>query len=132
MAISANVSMQTRREVYRRDGYRCALCDNDRYIQIHHVIPRGQGGPKDNPENMITLCSDCHALAHGINLRDVDMNDGMMEQAIVEYMADLYAEQGHVWNPWGKPKKPTPWRDSYPHGTPTDSTYPHFEREEGP
>ena len=70
--ISANVNYNIRKAVYRRDGYRCALCDSTRYLQIHHIIPRGQGGPKDNPENMITLCADCHALAHGIDLRDVE------------------------------------------------------------
>ena len=67
--LSANLTKETRKSIYRRDGYRCALCDSTRFLQIHHVVPRGQGGT-DSPHNLICLCSDCHALAHGTNLRD--------------------------------------------------------------
>jgi len=33
-----------RRGVYKRDGWRCALCDSTDGLQIHHVKPRGKGG----------------------------------------------------------------------------------------
>lgn len=107
--ISAGIDKQTRKRVYRRDGYRCALCDSTRYIQIHHVVPRGKGGPVNNEQNLITLCADCHALAHGTNLRDyADFADPerQVNQAIIEYLADLYACEGIVWNPWGKNRNP--------------------------
>lgn len=101
MAISANISKETRKRVYKRDGYRCALCDSTRYIQIHHVVPRGKGGPH-TMHNLICLCSDCHALAHGTDLRGFGASAEDVEQAIVEYLADLYAEDGVIWNPWTK------------------------------
>ena len=41
--ISANIPTSTRKAIYRRDGYRCALCDSTQYLQIHHIIPRGKG-----------------------------------------------------------------------------------------
>lgn len=97
--MNANISKETRKQVYRRDGWRCALCDSTRYIQIHHVIPRGEGGP-NTVQNLITLCSDCHGLAHGMDLRGWGAKPEDVQQAIVEYMADFYAEQGTVWNPW--------------------------------
>lgn len=97
--ISANITKETRLKVYRRDGYRCALCDSTKYLQIHHVIPRGEGGT-NTVEKLICLCSDCHALAHGTNLRDwVDIDQEAICQAITEYMADMYAPD---WNPWHK------------------------------
>lgn len=101
--ISAKINNNTRKAVYRRDGWRCALCDSTKYIQIHHIVKRSQGG-SNSMHNLITLCADCHALAHGMDLRglaDVEM-DRPVDQAIVEYMADLYAEQGVIWNPWNK------------------------------
>ena len=99
--ISANLTNQTRKAIYRRDGYRCALCDSTRFIQVHHVVPRGQGGPSGNVMNLITLCSDCHALAHGTNLRDlVDVDQETIQHAIIEYLADYYAGEGYLWNPW--------------------------------
>lgn len=95
--ISASVPNATRRTVYRRDGWRCALCDDPRHLQIHHVIPRSEGG-SDFPENLITLCSKCHALAHGTKLFETDLQQEDVEQACVEYVSDLYAEEG--WYPF--------------------------------
>lgn len=43
--LSAKVSNQTRKAVYARDGYRCALCDSTKYIQIHHLVKRSQAAP---------------------------------------------------------------------------------------
>lgn len=105
--ISAKISNNVRKAVYRRDGWRCALCDSTKYIQIHHIVKRSQGGG-NHPHNLITLCADCHALAHGMDLRglmDVEM-DRPVDQAIVEYMADLYACEGVVWNPWNREARP--------------------------
>lgn len=98
--MSAKLTNQERKAIYRREGYRCALCDSTRYLQIHHVISRGSGGT-NHPHNLICLCSDCHALAHGINLNDWDATQEDVEQAIVEYLSDLYAEE--VWNPYRNP-----------------------------
>lgn len=111
--MNANISNKIRRDIYKRDGFRCALCDSTDGLQIHHVIPRGVGG-SNSPMNLICLCWRCHNAAHdGMafdairksitseelrRLHATVMAD--MEQACVEYVADLYAEQGEVWNPW--------------------------------
>jgi len=88
--ISANITNETRRAVYRRDGYRCALCDSTQYLQVHHYVPRSHGG-SDSPENLICLCMRCHALVHGTKLDDGDMTPEDVQQACLEYLADLYA-----------------------------------------
>ena len=38
--ISANLSKSERRAIYKRDGYRCALCDSPQGLQIHHIVFR--------------------------------------------------------------------------------------------
>lgn len=97
--ISANIDNTLRRQIYRRDCYACAICDDSRHLQIHHVVHRSQGGP-NSEMNLITLCPKCHALAHGTNLFDTDdLTQEDAEQAIVEYLADYYAPD---WNPWAK------------------------------
>lgn len=90
--ISANIPNSTRRAVYKRDGYRCALCDSTQFLQIHHYCPRSMGG-NDTPHNLITLCADCHALVHGTTLRDWQqtMSQDDADQACAEYLGDLYA-----------------------------------------
>ena len=86
-----------RKAIYRRDGFQCALCGCTRYLQLHHYIPRGKGG-LDTPHNLITLCSDCHALAHGFNAHDYpDMSPEAVGQSILEYLADYYAPDWHPW-----------------------------------
>ena len=61
--IGAGIPNDTRRAVYKRDDYQCALCGDPRRLQIHHAVHRSAGG-SDFPENLITLCWRCHAAAH--------------------------------------------------------------------
>lgn len=89
--ISANISNSLRRKIYAREGFRCALCDSTKYLQIHHYCKRSLGG-NDTEHNLICLCADCHALAHGTNLRDwQDVTQEDIEQGCAEYLGDLYA-----------------------------------------
>ncbi|MFO7655055.1 MAG: HNH endonuclease [Candidatus Krumholzibacteriia bacterium] len=59
----ARVSPAARRRVLARDGYRCRACSRTRFLEVHHVEPRGRGG-SNRPANLVTLCSGCHALVH--------------------------------------------------------------------
>lgn len=101
---SAGIDRETRKRVYKRDGYRCALCDDTRTIQIHHVVPRGKGGPMENEMNLITLCPKCHCLVHGTDIDNVGISKKQVQQAIVEYLSELYACEGIIWNPWSPEK----------------------------
>ena len=100
--MSAKISTETRRQVYRRDGFRCALCDNVHGLQIHHFIPRSAGG-SNQPMNLVTLCWKCHAVVHGTRIADYPdyVDADFIEQAIAEYLGDLYASQGKEWYPFG-------------------------------
>ena len=47
-----------------RDGYKCQCCgEKDCRLEVHHLLPRSRGG-SDKLANLITLCTDCHHLAH--------------------------------------------------------------------
>lgn len=48
-----------RREVFRRDGGRCAVCGTDELLQFDHVIPVALGGAS-TPENLQLLCAPCN------------------------------------------------------------------------
>ncbi len=88
--ISARIGNKTRKKVYARDHYQCALCDSTKFIQIHHYCPRGQGG-NDTLHNLITLCSTCHGLVHGVTVPEWDITPEEVDQACCEYLADYYA-----------------------------------------
>jgi len=48
-----------RRQVLRRDGWRCQSCGTMANLEVHHKQFRSQSG-QDSEENLITLCVDCH------------------------------------------------------------------------
>ena len=105
--ISSSIDRKTRKAVYRRDHYRCALCDSPKYIQVHHAIPRSDGGSRDSEHNLITLCQHCHMLAHGqLPTNDYWASPEEMAQEIVVYLADLYAPN---WWPWRNGYHPGTW-----------------------
>jgi 5-methylcytosine-specific restriction endonuclease McrA len=49
--------------VLRRDGWRCQLCGVMANLEVHHREFRSHSG-RDSEENLITLCTPCHATLH--------------------------------------------------------------------
>lgn len=80
-----DIDSRTRQEVHRRDGYRCVYCGRtDKPIELAHYISRSQGG-LGVPQNLISLCIDCHRYYDG-NYR----ND--MKGFFTEYLKSAYAD----------------------------------------
>ena len=52
-----------RREVLRRDGWRCQSCGSMSNLEVHHQQFRSRAGA-DSEQNLITLCSTCHKAEH--------------------------------------------------------------------
>lgn len=49
----------SRRNVMRRDDFKCQYCGKRSELTIDHVIPKSRGG-KDTWENLITACDKCN------------------------------------------------------------------------
>lgn len=52
---------EVRTAIMGRDGGRCAICGRDDDLHVHHI---DLDPTNDAPENLVTLCSICHARAH--------------------------------------------------------------------
>jgi 5-methylcytosine-specific restriction endonuclease McrA len=52
-----------RQQVLRRDGWRCQLCGTISNLEVHHQQFRSHVGA-DSEQNLISLCTACHATAH--------------------------------------------------------------------
>jgi 5-methylcytosine-specific restriction endonuclease McrA len=68
------LSAAQKHAVFKRDGGRCThvgldgkRCCEDKWLQVHHIILVSQGGSNE-PENLTTLCSFHHDLAHQLSL----------------------------------------------------------------
>ncbi len=55
-----------KKKVFERDNFACQKCKIQdktlRILEAHHITPLCMGG-KDEIDNLITLCSDCHHFA---------------------------------------------------------------------
>jgi 5-methylcytosine-specific restriction endonuclease McrA len=52
-----------RQHVLHRDSWRCQSCGSMSNLEIHHKQFRSHSG-HDSEENLITLCTRCHANTH--------------------------------------------------------------------
>jgi ATP-dependent DNA helicase RecQ len=52
-----------RQQILNRDGWRCQSCGTMSNLEIHHKQFRSHSGD-DSEENLITLCTACHARMH--------------------------------------------------------------------
>jgi ATP-dependent DNA helicase RecQ len=52
-----------RQQILRRDGWRCQSCGTMSNLEVHHQQFRSHTGHACE-ENLITLCTPCHATAH--------------------------------------------------------------------
>jgi ATP-dependent DNA helicase RecQ len=52
-----------RNQVLRRDGWRCQACGTMSNLEVHHKEFRSHSGD-DSEQNLITLCTACHAALH--------------------------------------------------------------------
>jgi len=89
-----------REYVLFRDGHKCQCCKGkfrDSKLHVHHIESRKTGG--DAPNNLITLCSKCHAMYHrgeidlpkttrrGTSLRDAAQM-GIMRKALFKRLIE--------------------------------------------
>lgn len=51
--------LEKRAQVMARDGYACVMCHGTADLDVHHIVPRRDGG-KDEVSNLQTLCRRCH------------------------------------------------------------------------
>jgi 5-methylcytosine-specific restriction endonuclease McrA len=52
-----------RQQILRRDGWRCQSCGTMSNLEVHHNQFRSHSGD-DSEQNLIILCTACHANTH--------------------------------------------------------------------
>lgn len=91
-------SSQVRDIALRRAGGKCECCEEpgfatprgEVYLETHHVIPLGLGGP-DEPWNVVALCPNDHRRAH------VSMDRAELQQSLIQKLVDTYPESAPHW-----------------------------------
>lgn len=93
-----------REYVLCRDGHKCQCCkgkSKDSKLRVHHIESRKTGG--NAPNNLITLCSECHAKYHrgeiklpknikrGTSLKDAAVM-GIMRKSVFVRLKELFGD----------------------------------------
>lgn len=58
-----NLPKKIRLFVFERDAYMCRSCNDNTGIAPHHITFRSAGGTH-SPDNLVTLCFNCHRKVH--------------------------------------------------------------------
>ena len=93
-----------REYVLFQDGHKCQCCkgkSKNNKLHVHHIESRKTGG--DAPNNLITLCSECHTKYHrgeiklpkntmrGTSLKDAAVM-GIMRKSVFEQLEELFGD----------------------------------------
>ena len=79
------VSVRTRFEVLKRDGFTCRYCGRstpDVVLEIDHIVPVFDGG-SDDPINLAVSCWECNRGKSGLRLSDVMTGEDPHDKAIL-------------------------------------------------
>jgi len=76
-----------------RDNNRCVRCGCNNGLHIHHIIPLSKGGGHEL-KNLVTLCEDCHRMAHMGTPQENGEIQGM------NYSQIDYKSVDEFWNDW--------------------------------
>ena len=73
------------KRLYFNKKRKCYCCGKRRKLQLHHKIPKSQGG-LDNPENVVYLCKECHEEFHEPTKKDFKSKTDRYYVKRLEYM----------------------------------------------
>jgi 5-methylcytosine-specific restriction endonuclease McrA len=62
-SVYRGVNSNIRRKIVARDEGKCALCNSEIDVQVHHIVPSSEGG-RDDHDNLICLCDKDHTKVH--------------------------------------------------------------------
>ena len=88
------ISKATRNKIEKAWNYKCAVCGNNDFLEIHHLTPKEQGG-SDEYDNLILLCACCHAGIHkkAYNPQNYKQNTSIDYEAAKPVLAAYFANE---------------------------------------
>jgi 5-methylcytosine-specific restriction endonuclease McrA len=94
--------MLSRRNILRRDGYRCQYCGtHSDSLTIDHIVPKSMGGA-DSWENLVTACLKCNGSKGGRRPEDVHMHllSRPRKPSHVTFLANAFGTIHESWKPY--------------------------------
>lgn len=93
---------EIRQAVFRRDGYKCFVCDSTTDIQPHHLTYRNVY--HEPTRDLITLCRKCHSIFHAVD-RQREIVERLYQQEDERREAEYAKQQAESETAWQKAEK---------------------------
>ena len=61
--LDSDIWKKKRRERIEKDGFKCSVCGSAKNLNVHHITYERLG--REDLEDLVTLCRDCHSRLHG-------------------------------------------------------------------
>jgi len=61
--------LATRKAILERDDHECQVCGTGENLNVHHIMPISEGGPRLDEDNLVTLCGTHHRKWEGLYLQ---------------------------------------------------------------
>lgn len=93
--------MLTRKNVLRRDRFRCQYCGARERLTIDHVLPRSRAG-KDTWENLVTACTSCNSRkgSRTPDEANMDLARKPFRPSHVMFIRDFVGSVEDTWKPY--------------------------------
>ena len=78
-----------RREVLKRDGWRCCQCGKSGVLEVDHRVSLKDGGEAWAPSNLQTLCRSCHWSKTALENGGADPGPGIEQKYWIWYIDRL-------------------------------------------
>ena len=96
----------SRDNVFKRDGFKCQYCGNEKELTLDHLIPKAKGG-KTSWNNLVTACKTCNSKKGNYSLEEAGLRLSLrpFRPSYIMYLKDLSGNNYEEWKPYLTQKK---------------------------
>jgi 5-methylcytosine-specific restriction endonuclease McrA len=96
----------TKENVFKRDGFQCQYCGNQKDLTLDHLVPKAKGG-KTAWNNLVTACKKCNSLKGDYSPEEagLELTFKPFKPSYIMYLKDLSSRNYEDWKPFLEVKK---------------------------
>jgi len=96
----------SRENVFKRDGFKCQYCGDEKELTLDHLIPKAKGG-KTSWSNLVTACKTCNSKKGNYSPEEAGLQLSLKpyRPSYIMYLKDLSGNNYNEWKPFLNYKK---------------------------
>jgi len=96
----------SKENVFKRDGFQCQYCGNQKDLTLDHLVPKAKGG-KTSWNNLVTACKKCNSMKGDYSPEEagLQLTFKPFKPSYIMYLKDLSSRTYEEWKPFLETKK---------------------------